>query len=125
MMSMLSVDTSDKTKWKPFRSFFISSEIRTEFDLSPDAKIFQPFGVHGINMASELPFFFGKIKKLTPKVSQLLVYDGELVNADEARYLNDVLEHLSELHNRLDGVPKMIIDWFRNLSIPIMPFPLL
>jgi hypothetical protein len=76
-------------------------------------------------MASELPFFFGKIKKLTPKVSQLLVYDGELVNADEAKYLNEVLEHLSDLHNRLDGIPKMIIDWFRNLSIPIMPFPLL
>merc|ERR1711871_1905902 len=52
-------------------------------------------------MVSELPFFFGKIKKILPKVNELMVYDGELVNKDEAKELNDVLVHISDLHNRL------------------------
>lgn len=105
MISMLSVDTPDNNKWKPYRSFFLSAEVRTELDLSAEAKIFKPFGLHEINMVSELPFFFGKIKKILPKVNELMVYDGELVNKDEAKELNDVLVHISDLHNRLDGIP--------------------
>lgn len=66
LMGMLTADVTDVNKWAPFRSFFMSAAARVDFDLSPDAKMFQPLGIRGINMASRWPFIFGKIKDIKP-----------------------------------------------------------
>jgi hypothetical protein len=73
-MGMLTADPADLTKWQPFRSFFMSMNANVKLDLSPDARIFEPFGFKGINMASQWPFFFGKIIDLTPVIHELKVF---------------------------------------------------
>ena len=77
LMTMLSSDPSDESKWKPFRSFFASMEARVELDLSPEAKVFDPFGIKGINMVSQWPFIFGKIINITPTIHELKVFNGD------------------------------------------------
>lgn len=77
MMSMLTASVDDQSKWLPFRSFFMSSQVRFELDLSPEARLFQPFGLHGINMISQFPFVFGRIKDVKPTIHELKVFHGQ------------------------------------------------
>lgn len=94
LMSMLSASVDDQSKWVPFRSFFMSSQVRFELDLSPEARLFQPFGLHGINMISQFPFVFGRIKDVKPTIHELKVFHGHKEEKDEAARLNDKIMHL-------------------------------
>ena len=103
MMGMLTADPADTTKWAPFRSFFMSMEARVQLDLSPGAKMFEPLGIRGINMASQWPFVFGKIVDVTPVIHELKVYEGETERADEAERLNNSIMHIKSLPDSLLG----------------------
>ena len=123
MMSMLTASVDDESKWKPFRSFFMSTSTRFELDLSSEARLFQPFGLHGINMISQFPFVFGRIKNVTPVIHELKVYNGHEAVEDEAHKLNEHIMNLRQWPNSLQGIEKTIVSNLLNISVPLLPFP--
>lgn len=123
IMTMLSASVDDQSKWMPFRSFFMSSNVRFELDLSPEARLFQPFGLHGINMISQFPFVFGRIKDVKPTIHELKVFHGQKEEKDEAARLNEKILHIKQWPNSLEGVEKYIVSNMLNISLPLLPFP--
>ena len=72
-----------------------------------------------------MPFIFGKVKRFTPTIHELKVFQGDSEHVDEAHKMNEAITHLQRWPERLEGTEKFLVSKLLNISLPLMPFPML
>ena len=123
LLQTFSQEPEKSENWSPFRSFFISLKLEIELNTEDEAKHFAPLGVGGINMVDKIPAIFAKIVRFDPYVSELKVYNGDIVMKDEAEALNKSIMDLKNLPKQTPVVFKPLLNLVTDQGWPIVPFP--